>query len=76
MEASSRPVRVLVVEDDDEIAQVLQRALRLEGYDVKLAADGGAERRARGLRRAAGMRPDRVRRLRLRSFPPARVIRS
>ena len=40
MEASDRPVRVLVVEDDQEIAQVLQRALRLEGYDVKLTDDG------------------------------------
>src|SRR5947209_10291229 len=35
-----RSARVLVVEDDDAIAQVLQRSLRLEGYDVKLAADG------------------------------------
>jgi DNA-binding response OmpR family regulator len=40
MEAASRPVRVLVVEDDEEIAQVLQRSLRMEGYEVKLAADG------------------------------------
>ena len=40
MEASDRPVRVLVVEDDEEIAQVLQRALRLEGYEVKVAGDG------------------------------------
>jgi DNA-binding response OmpR family regulator len=40
MEASTRPVRVLVVEDDQEIAQVLQRSLRLEGYEVRLAADG------------------------------------
>ena len=40
MEASDRPVRVLVVEDDKEIAQVLQRALRLEGYEVRLAGDG------------------------------------
>src|ERR1700709_196693 len=40
VEAASRPVRVLVVEDDEEIAQVLQRSLRLEGYEVKLAADG------------------------------------
>ena len=40
VEASDRPVRVLVVEDDDEIAQVLQRSLRLDGYEVKLAADG------------------------------------
>ncbi len=40
MEASERPVRVLVVEDDQEIAQVLQRSLRMEGYDVKLTGDG------------------------------------
>ncbi len=40
MDVASRPVRVLVVEDDEEIAQVLQRSLRLEGYDVKLAYDG------------------------------------
>jgi DNA-binding response OmpR family regulator len=35
-----RFARVLVVEDDEEIAQVLQRSLRLEGYEVKLALDG------------------------------------
>ena len=35
-----RPPRVLVIEDDDAIAQVLQRSLRMEGYDVKLAGDG------------------------------------
>jgi DNA-binding response OmpR family regulator len=35
-----RSARVLVVEDDDAIAQVLQRSLRLEGYEVKLADDG------------------------------------
>ncbi len=40
MEASDRPVRVLVVEDDEEIAQVLQRSLRMEGYDVKVTHDG------------------------------------
>ncbi len=37
-----RPARVLVVEDDDAIAQVLQRSLRMEGYDVRVAADGVA----------------------------------
>jgi two-component system, OmpR family, response regulator MprA len=37
-----RSARVLVVEDDEEIAQVLQRSLRLEGYEVKLAGDGEA----------------------------------
>jgi DNA-binding response OmpR family regulator len=40
MEASDRPVRVLVVEDDRDIALVLQRSLRLEGYEVKVAGDG------------------------------------
>jgi DNA-binding response OmpR family regulator len=40
MEASERPVRVLVVEDDKEIAQVLQRSLRMEGYEVRLSDDG------------------------------------
>jgi DNA-binding response OmpR family regulator len=33
---------VLVVEDDDDIAQVLQRSLRLEGYDTRIAGDGEA----------------------------------
>ena len=41
MEAG-RPTRVLVVEDDQDIAQVLQRSLRLEGYDVRIAGDGEA----------------------------------
>ncbi|MDQ6750784.1 MAG: response regulator transcription factor [Actinomycetota bacterium] len=38
----ARPPRVLVVDDDEEIAQALQRSLRLEGYDVRVAADGVA----------------------------------
>src|SRR3954466_3962183 len=37
-----RAARVLVVEADQEIAQALQRSLRLEGYEVRLAADGQA----------------------------------
>jgi two-component system, OmpR family, response regulator MprA len=32
--------RVLVVEDDDEIADVLRRSLRQEGHDVRTALDG------------------------------------
>ena len=36
------PPRVLVVEDDAEIAGVLRRSLRLEGYEVELAGDGEA----------------------------------
>ena len=53
MEAASRPVRVLVVEDDEEIAQVLQRSLRMDGYDVKVAADG-----VRALEEAHAYLPD------------------
>jgi two-component system response regulator MprA len=55
MNAPSREPRVLVVEDDDEIAQVLQRSLRLDGYEVRLAADGEA-----ALDAAATFHPDLV----------------
>jgi DNA-binding response OmpR family regulator len=40
MDDFGRSPRVLVVEDDDEIAQVLQRSLRLDGYEVRVAGDG------------------------------------
>ena len=53
MDTAARPVRILVVEDDEEIAQVLQRSLRLEGYEVKLAGDG-----VRGLDEAHAFLPD------------------
>ena len=53
MDSATRPVRVLVVEDDEEIAQVLQRSLRLEGYEVKLAGDG-----VQGLEEANAFLPD------------------
>ena len=46
---------MLVVEDDDEIAQVLQRSLRLDGYDVRIAGDGEA-----ALDQAAAYHPDLV----------------
>jgi two-component system, OmpR family, response regulator MprA len=36
----TRPARVLVVEDDRPIAEVLQRSLRMEGYDVRTSGDG------------------------------------
>jgi len=36
----SRSPRVLVVEDDRDIADVLRRSLGMEGYDVRLAGDG------------------------------------
>src|SRR5438128_38387 len=39
---ADRSPRVLVVEDDEDIAQALQRSLRLEGYETRVAADGEA----------------------------------
>src|SRR3989454_11180647 len=51
----SRAPRVLVVEDDEDIAQALQRSLRMEGYDVRLAADG-----ERALEQAGKFLPDLV----------------
>ena len=39
-DAESQGGRVLVVEDDAEIADVLRRSLRQEGYEVKTSADG------------------------------------
>ncbi len=50
-----REPRVLVVEDDDEIAQTLQRSLRMDGYDVRVAGDGEA-----ALKAAASYHPDLV----------------
>ena len=47
--------RVLVVEDDAEIAGALRRALQLERYDVRLAADGEA-----ALQESNLFRPDAV----------------
>src|ERR1044072_1955635 len=53
MDGTARIVRWRVVEEDEEIAQVLQRSLRLEGYEVKLASDG-----VRGLDEAHAFLPD------------------
>ena len=36
----THPARVLVVEDDRDIAEAIQRSLRYEGYRVELAHDG------------------------------------
>ncbi|HYH62095.1 MAG TPA: response regulator transcription factor [Solirubrobacterales bacterium] len=40
LESETVTGRVLVVEDDSEIADVLRRTLRAEGHDVRTAADG------------------------------------
>ncbi len=42
MSAYTREPRVLVVEDDEDIALALQRSLRMEGYEVRIAPDGEA----------------------------------
>jgi two-component system response regulator MprA len=55
MNVTGRDPRVLVVEDDEEIAQVLQRSLRLEGYEVRVAGDGEA-----ALDQSAAFNPDLV----------------
>ena len=47
--------RVLIVEDDVDIADVLRRSLRNEGYEVRTSADG-----AEALDVAAGFMPDLV----------------
>ena len=55
MNVTGRDPRVLVVEDDEEIAQVLQRSLRLEGYEVRVAGDGET-----ALDQSAAFNPDLV----------------
>src|SRR5262245_31567863 len=35
-----KTVRVLVVDDEPQLRRALERALKLEGYDVEMAADG------------------------------------
>ena len=55
MPTRDRGGRVLVVEDDDEIADVLRRSLRNEGYEVRTSADG-----VDALDVAAGFVPDLV----------------
>ncbi len=50
-----RSARVLVVEDDRDIADVLRRSLGMEGYEVRLAGDG-----EEALAGAADFSPDAV----------------
>ena len=54
-EADNLIGRVLVVEDDEEIADVLRRSLRQEGHEVRTATDGEA-----ALRQAGEFVPDLV----------------
>jgi two-component system response regulator MprA len=34
------PARIVVVDDDEALRDAVRRALRLEGYQVEVAADG------------------------------------
>jgi DNA-binding response OmpR family regulator len=54
-EAEQMGGRVLIVEDDTDIADVLRRSLRNEGYEVRTSGDG-----AEALEIAAGFMPDLV----------------
>jgi two-component system OmpR family response regulator len=53
--ADGRPVRVLVVDDEPALSEVLSMALRYEGWDVRTAADGWT-----AVREAREFRPDAV----------------
>ena len=51
--ADGTPVRVLVVDDEASLSELLSMALRYEGWDIRTAADGGE-----ALRVAREFRPD------------------
>src|SRR5919107_1794541 len=83
-EQATATARVLVVEDDDAIADVLRRSLRAEGHEVRSAADGVEALRASeefvpdlvlldlGLPRLDGMEV--LRRLRAESDVPVLIL--
>ena len=48
-------MKILVVDDEPQLRRALERALKLEGYEVELAADGDE-----ALAAVAGARPDAV----------------
>jgi two-component system OmpR family response regulator len=47
------PIKVLVVDDEPALSELVSMVLRYEGWDVATAADGAA-----GIRQAAAMNPD------------------
>lgn len=55
MRADGSPVRVLVVDDESSLADLLSLALRYEGWDIRAEGDG-----AGALRCARSWRPDAV----------------
>ena len=54
-QSESRPVRILVVDDEETIVEFLELGLRYEGYEVHVAQDGEA-----ALKGAKQLRPDLV----------------
>jgi len=52
-ERSERPLRILVIDDNVDAAELLAESLRLLGYETRIAFDG-----PRGLEVAAHFRPD------------------
>ena len=55
MRADGSPIRVLVVDDEPTLAEVLASVLRYEGWEVRTAGDGGS-----AVRTARHFRPDAV----------------
>jgi two-component system, OmpR family, response regulator ResD len=55
LDAPTKAPRVLIVEDDPNVSDVVARYLRREGYTVEIVADGAA-----GLERALADLPDLV----------------
>ena len=53
--SEARPVRILVVDDEETIVEFLEMGLRYEGYEVHVARDGDA-----ALQMAKRLRPDLV----------------
>jgi DNA-binding NtrC family response regulator len=53
--SDGRQIRVLVVDDEPALSELLSMALRYEGWEVRTAADGGSAARA-----AREFRPDAV----------------
>jgi two-component system, OmpR family, response regulator len=53
--ADGTPVRVLVVDDEPSLAELLSSVLRYEGWDIRTAADGTA-----AVREAREFRPDAI----------------
>ncbi len=51
--ATMEPMRILVVDDEPAVREAIERALRLDGYDVELAVDG-----EQALRTVEGRAPD------------------